>query len=134
MKRFISSLALALTLSGPFVTAADQPTREDAQARLQEIVSELQLTEEQKAEITPILRQELADLKALRENTALKGRYKLRRAQQIAEAASQQVRALLTAEQQPRYDAWREEQKAKRKTQFKERLKERNAGDPAETS
>jgi hypothetical protein len=134
MKKFINSLAFALTLTGTLVTAADKPTREDAQARLQEIGNQLQLTDDQKARITPILQQEAADLKALRDNTALKGRYKLRRAQSIAETASQQVRALLTSEQQPKYDALRAEQKAKRKEQFKERMKERNADDPAAAS
>lgn len=134
MKRFINSLAFALTLTGTFVGAADKPARENVQARLQEIAQQLELTEEQKAQITPILQQELVDLKALRDNTALGRRYKLRRAQSIVETASRQVRALLTAEQQPKFDAWRAEQKEKRREQFKERMKESNSGDEATAS
>lgn len=134
MQRLIHSLAFALTLTGACAAGADQARQEDVQARFEAIATELQLTQEQTAQITPILQQEAADLKAVRDNPALRRRYKFKRFQGINEAASQHIRALLTPEQQAKYDAWREAQQAKRREQFKAQMNARKSTAPAPES
>lgn len=128
MKRFLHAFTLAVALTNFTAFAADQPTREERQARFQEVVDQLDLSEDQKAQIMPIVMQQAADLKALRDNTALKPRHKIKRAREINSTASAEIRALLTPEQQVKYDALREESKAEMREQFRERMKEREAG------
>jgi Spy/CpxP family protein refolding chaperone len=112
-----------------FGTAGDQPSSPAAgegAAKLQQIAERLQLTDEQKAEIAPILEQEWADLKALREDTSLRRMQRARRAKEITDTASKQIRAILTPEQQPEYDALRAEMRDKLKAKAKERQRAEN--------
>lgn len=118
-------VTLSLALTGTAAVAADRPTADDSPSggdgRLQELAAELALTDEQKEQIVPILEKERADLKALREDTSLRRIQKARRAKTINEKAAGQIRALLTPEQQEKYDALRSEMRKKAKERLKAR-------------
>jgi Spy/CpxP family protein refolding chaperone len=123
-------LAMLLALAGwwPGATtadAADQPTAPAPQGevatKLQEIAERLELTEEQKTQIAPILQKEIADLKVLRDDTSMRRGQKARRLQEISDTAGGQIRALLTPEQQEEYDKLRDEMREKLKARLKER-------------
>lgn len=129
MKQFIHSFALAITLTSGLCAAADRPSQETSLARLQEMVDQLDLTEAQKTQLAPVVSHQARELRTLHENKALKPRHKLKRAREINEAASAQIRALLTPAQQEKYDTLRAENKAHMRTQLQERRKERRAAE-----
>ena len=125
MKKLIHFLGMFLSLALVAANGADrppaEPNREEGATRLQEMFEELELTIDQKAQLAPILEKEARDLQALRDDTSLRRGQKLRRARTIAEAASRQVRALLTPEQERKYDEFRAEMREKLKERAKER-------------
>lgn len=126
MRKLGVLLALAGWWLGATTTsAADQPTAGpeagELAAKLQEIAGRLDLTDEQKAQIAPILQKEIADLKALRDDTTMRRGQKARRAKEINDTASGQISALLTPEQQKEYEVLRAEMREKLKTRVKER-------------
>jgi transposase len=59
----------------------------------------LNLTEEQKAKLQPILAEENQQLEALRSNTSMTQEQKFAKAKEIRETASPRIRAILTPEQ-----------------------------------
>jgi Spy/CpxP family protein refolding chaperone len=105
------------------VPAAPAPAQGEFASRLQDITAQLGLTEEQKAKIAPILQQEAADLRALKADASLRRLQRLRQFREINQKASDQIRALLTPEQQPRYD----ELRAAARAEMKQKMKERHA-------
>jgi Spy/CpxP family protein refolding chaperone len=135
MKNLIPLIALAAALSGPAALAADQapgpnPDRQaQARERFQAMLDELDLSDDQKAQITPILQKEGDDLKALRDDTSLTRMQRMRRARDINQAASKEVRALLTPDQQKKYDEIRAEAREKAREKMKER-REAGGGPP----
>jgi hypothetical protein len=131
MKRIVYTIAIVMSLSGAAAVAAETPSREEALARWQAIAEQLALTEEQKEQIAPIVKQQAIDLKAVHDNTALRPRHKVKRARAISESASTKIRALLTPEQQVKYDTLREEQKARMREQFQQRRQDRTSEDTA---
>ncbi|HYV65925.1 MAG TPA: DUF3604 domain-containing protein, partial [Myxococcales bacterium] len=70
---------------------------------------ELGLTEEQKRQIVPILEQELKQLGALKKDTSLSALKKVERLRQIGVSFDEKVKPLLNAEQQPKFQAMREQ-------------------------
>lgn len=133
MKVSIPFLALTVLMATAPAHAAEPapaPTAtasapDELASRLQSITARLNLTEDQKAKISPILQQETADLRALKENTSLRRREKFRQFRDINQKASEQIRALLTPEQQPKYD----ELRAAARAEMKQRLKDRRANE-----
>jgi Spy/CpxP family protein refolding chaperone len=121
------SLLLLLPLSP--LAAADRPMAEDnaeKREQWQAMFAELNLTDEQKAAIAPIMQKQAEDLRALRDDTSMRRFAKARKAKQINDHASRQVRAVLSPEQQTAYEKIRAEARAA----MKERAKERQtAGD-----
>lgn len=129
MKPILLSLALvAATTTAVPVFAAEPPPPPAAGhgefgAKLQEIVAQLGLSDEQKSKIAPILQQEGADLRAVREDASLRRLQKARRAREINQKASEQIRALLNPDQQKKYD----ELRAAAREEMKQKMKERRA-------
>ncbi|HLP06935.1 MAG TPA: hypothetical protein VK178_02125 [Opitutaceae bacterium] len=124
----LSLAILASTVSARAVEPVPTPTATapvpgELASRLQDITAQLNLTEDQKAKIAPILKQEAADLRALKEDTSQRRMQRLRRFREINQKASEQIRALLTPEQQPKYD----ELRAAARAEMKQRMKERRA-------
>ena len=69
----------------------------------------LGLTEEQKQQIVPMLKQEITQLGALKKNTSLSGLQKVEQLRKIGVSFDEKITPLLNAEQQPKFQAMREE-------------------------
>jgi hypothetical protein len=70
---------------------------------------ELGLTEQQKQQIVPILKQAAPQLKALKENTSLKPLQKIEQLRQIADSVDSKLTPLLNSDQQQKFQAIRDE-------------------------
>ena len=82
-------------------------------ALLNQFSMELGLTEEQKQQILPFLKQEVAQLESLKKNTSLSGLKKVEQLRQIGEAIDAHVTPLLNPEQQKKFQALRAEARRK---------------------
>ncbi len=121
------ALAGATTMAPAAEPAPAAASPVEPAVRLQELSARLDLTADQKTKITAILRQEAADLRVLKDDSSLRRLQRLRRAREVNQKAAEQIRALLTPEQQPKYD----ELRASARAELKQRLKERrHAGTP----
>lgn len=69
----------------------------------------LGLTEEQKRQIVPMLKQEIQQLGALKKNTSLTGVQKVEELRKLGVSFDEKIKPLLNAEQQPKFQAMREE-------------------------
>jgi len=78
-------------------------------AMLNQFSVELGLTEQQREQILPFLKQEVTKLGALKKNTSLKPLEKLEQLKQIADGVDAKVNPLLDQQQQQKFQAIREE-------------------------
>lgn len=86
--------------------AASQATpSNEVQDALTRISTELNLTEDQKGKLKPILENELSQLVGLRNDTSMSTDVKQTKAKAIHESANTQISAILTPEQQQKWDA-----------------------------
>ena len=69
---------------------------------------ELGLTEQQKQQIVPILKDEIKQLEALKKDTSLSGLKKLEQLRDIGASIDEKIKPLLNAEQQPKFQQMRE--------------------------
>ena len=69
---------------------------------------ELGLTEQQKQQIVPILKEELTQLGALKKDTSLSALKKVERLRQIGVSFDEKLKPLLNAEQQQKFQTLRE--------------------------
>ena len=69
---------------------------------------ELGLTEQQKQQIVPILKEELKQLGALKKDTSLSAVQKVERLRQLGVSFDEKLKPLLNAEQQQKFQAMRE--------------------------
>jgi hypothetical protein len=74
-----------------------------------QLAIELGLTEQQKQQIIPILKQEAPQLKALKENTSLKPMEKIEQLKQISSSVDAKITPLLNADQQKKFQEIREQ-------------------------
>ncbi len=74
-----------------------------------QLAIELGLTEEQKAQITPMLKAEMPKLEALKKNTSLKPLDKIEQLKQISSSVDAQITPLLNADQQKKFTEIRDE-------------------------
>ncbi len=74
---------------------------------------QLALTEEQKQQIVPILKEEIAQLGALKKNASLGAVQKVEQLRKLGVSFDEKIMPLLTAEQQPKFQAMREEARRK---------------------
>ena len=99
--------------------------------RAPELSSELNLTEDQRTQITAILVERQKALKALRDDTTLTKEQLKTKGTEIMQASQKQIDAILTQEQQTTLKALRE----KMREQMKERMKKRGSkGKPGTTA
>ncbi len=70
--------------------------------------TELGLTQEQKAQIIPILDGEIKNLQALKDDTTLGGPQKIEKLRQAGVSIDEKIKPLLNAEQQPKFQEMRE--------------------------
>lgn len=76
---------------------------------LQKVATELNLTDDQKAKIKPILQDEYNQLTAVHEDASLSQDQKLAKAREIHETAKSQIQAVLTPEQQTKFAEMKEQ-------------------------
>jgi len=70
---------------------------------------ELGLTEQQKQQIVPILKEEIKQLGTLKKNTSLSGLQKVEQLRKLGVSFDKQISPLLNAEQQSKFQAMREQ-------------------------
>jgi hypothetical protein len=78
-------------------------------AMINQFSLELGLTEQQKQQIVPILKQAAPQLEALKKNTSLKPLQKIEQLKQIADSVDSKITPLLNPEQQQKFQAIRDE-------------------------
>jgi Spy/CpxP family protein refolding chaperone len=89
--------------------ASKTPREELAEKRLERMSEQLNLTEEQKGKILPLLQSEQEHLKAVRSNASLTQGEARRRMQRIRRNTNQQISQILTPEQRQQ---WRQDRPA----------------------
>jgi Spy/CpxP family protein refolding chaperone len=107
-------LSLAFMASFASMAAAAEPAKDSAEHAAKaekvlrgndKIAEELGLSDEQKAKFKAIKKEENAALKVVSEDKSLERAAKIAKNKEIREAHRAQVRALLTPEQQAKFDA-----------------------------
>ena len=86
----------------------DPDTKAQVQAKLQELSSELNLTEDQKTQLKPVLQSEVKQLKAVHDDTSLSPDQKEAKMKEIHAGAKGQISSILTPEQQQKLAAMKE--------------------------
>ena len=119
-----SLLAIALSALVAFAGttfAADNPQPKgkgpSVEERLKNLADALKLTDEQKAKIEPIMKEEGEKLRGLFQDQNSPREEKMKKAQEIRKDISAKIKPILTAEQVTKYEKLLEEQAAKRKKQ-----------------
>src|SRR5260370_27388757 len=101
--------ALAQTQSSS--AAVDPETRAKVQQHLQHMSSELNLTDDQKQKIQPILQSEVQQMKPVRNDSSLSADQKQAKMQGIRDSANSQIAPILTPDQQKKFAAMKEHAK-----------------------
>lgn len=78
----------------------DATTQAKVQQKLQRLSSELNLTEDQKTKIKPILQNEVAQAKTVRDDASLSADAKQAKMKEIRSSTTQQMNEILTPDQQ----------------------------------
>ena len=120
----VLSAIAAFSVVAPVVTAQTQDSaenksqqdaaqssmqRESVESKLQQISQQLNLSEEQKTKLKPILQDEVDQLKALKSNTSASSDDKLQKAKEIRAAHKEQIDAILTPEQKQKWQQMKEQ-------------------------
>ncbi len=87
----------------------------DADQHLQMLSEKLNLTDDQKAKLKPILQDQMQQMKAVREDSSLSQEQKRAKMKSIHESLHDQINAVLTPEQQAKFKQMRQEQMEKHK-------------------
>ena len=107
--------------AGPTSQATGGTQSDEARAQLQEaltqISTELNLTDEQKEKIKPILQSEFSQLKTVRDDTSMSPDLKKAKAKDIHDSASTQISSILTPEQQQKWQSMKERAREEREQQ-----------------
>ena len=127
MKRMIPTVLIVSCLAGGPVLLAQQSGTTDraaqAQERLDQLKTRLKLTPEQTEELKPIVKQEVEEMRAVRErlgsDTSGRGRATmLREMKGVQEKYTPQINAILTPEQQQEWKKIKDERKQQLKEQY----------------
>lgn len=88
--------------------------RMDPQQQLERMSKHLNLTEDQKAKVKPILEQQAEQMQSLRQDTSLSQQDRRAKFQEIHQNAMSQIRPLLNENQQKKFDKMMEKQEERR--------------------
>jgi Spy/CpxP family protein refolding chaperone len=91
--------------------ATDPETRAKVQQHLQKMSSDLNLTEDQKQKIQPILQSEFQQAKSVHDDSSLSPDQKQAKMQEIRENAKSQVGPVLTPDQRAKWAAMKDQGK-----------------------
>ena len=100
-----SSQAASTSQAGP---AADPETQAKVQAKLQELSAELNLTDDQKAQLKPILQDEMQKLRAVNDDASLTADQKKAKFTEIRQSYKSQMVSILNPEQQKKLELLKE--------------------------
>src|SRR5882724_865883 len=95
----ISKLSVIPLLFGLLLTAVAQD-QSSAQAKLQQLSAQLNLTPDQKEKLKPILQDEAQQMQTVRDDTSLTKQQKWSKSREIQQSFQPKVNAVLTPEQQ----------------------------------
>lgn len=122
MNKKLSVIAVMLALLlGPLIprvlaqagaSTVDPEVKANVQSYLQQISSELNLTDDQKTQIKPMLQSEFQQLKSVKDDTTMSQEQKQAKAQEIHASAKSQIANVLTPEQQKKLATMREQGEA----------------------
>lgn len=102
-------------------TKGGWPTPEETVARMS---NKLNLTSDQKAQITPIVADRQTQMRALMQDTSRRRMQKARKAKSIQTDSDKKIEAVLTKDQKKTYEEMKEEMRE----QVRARMQERNSG------
>lgn len=105
--------------------ARQMPSPDDVVQRLGE---KLNLSDDQKAQIKPIIADRQQKMQALRSDTSMRRRQKARQMKSIFEESDKKIKAILTPDQQKQYAELEQQMKERRQ----ERRQNRSGGDSSE--
>ena len=88
---------------------------ESADQHLQMLSEKLNLTDDQKTKLKPMLQDQMQQMKAVREDSSLSEEQKRAKMKSIHESLHEQINAVLTPEQQAKFKQMRQEQMQKHK-------------------
>ncbi len=88
---------------------------ESADQHLQMLSEKLNLSDDQKAKLKPILQDQMQQMKAVREDSSLSQEQQRAKMKSIHESLHDQINAVLTPEQQAKFKQMRQEQMQKHK-------------------
>jgi Spy/CpxP family protein refolding chaperone len=91
--------------------AGDDASKAKVQSKLDKISAELNLTDDQKGKIKPVLESEISQLQALNSDASLPPDQKKAKAKEIHSSAKTEINAVLTPEQQKKWSAMKESAK-----------------------
>lgn len=98
----------ATTASQVGQAASDTGAAAKVQAKLQTLSSELNLTDDQKAQLKPILQDEVQQLKSVHDDASLSPDQKKAKVAEIRQSHKSQMSSILTPEQQKKLDSIKE--------------------------
>jgi Spy/CpxP family protein refolding chaperone len=114
--------AQAADSNAPAVRNNGQAGREPVRDFLRELSEKLNLTDEQKAAIRPILVSEAGDIKAVRQDGSLSAEQKQAKIQEIRDKGREKINATLTPEQQKKFAEMKGEAAGRIRDEVKSRL------------
>jgi len=106
----LAVLALVAGMVGSANRAVAQTSPQDEiKERLQRLSDALNLSDEQKAKLKPILQDQVDQLRAVRDDASLTAEQKKTKAKQIHEAGKAKINEILTPEQREKWQKMKEE-------------------------
>lgn len=93
---------------GPPQGERRRPMMQSPEERLDRLAKDLNLTDDQKAKIKPILEKEADQMKALREDTSMSREDRRSKFMDVQQKSYEGIKAVLNPDQQKKYDEMRE--------------------------
>lgn len=129
------ALAVGLAAASIPARAQDQDTQQTGARQMpspddvvQRLGEKLNLSDDQKAQIKPIIADRQQKMQALRSDTSMRRRQKARQMKSIFEESDKKIKAILTPDQQKQYAELEQQMKERRQ----ERRQNRSGGDSSE--
>jgi Spy/CpxP family protein refolding chaperone len=107
----IGSLLFGLAVTLTARPALAQEHRATVESRLEEMSKQLNLTDDQKEKLKPILQDEAKQLQAVQNDTALSHDQKMAKSKEIRQAHKSQINGVLTPDQQKKWEEMKKKAK-----------------------
>jgi Spy/CpxP family protein refolding chaperone len=106
----VVALTFILAIAGRAIPATAQTSGQDeVKELLQKIAAELNLSDDQKAKIKPILQGEVEELRGVKNDASLSPEQKQAKSKQIHEASKSKIGEILTPKQKEKWAAMKQE-------------------------